>query len=104
MLVVVLALPQAAHPQGPACANDGQDCAVVAPERHVVTKLEYWKAALARPVEQRIGPAGTEMLDYLIQDNIRNSIANRPRAAVLAPDFLADVRQALCPELVHDFW
>lgn len=93
--MLALALPQAAHPQAPACASNGQDCAVVAPERHAVTKLEYWKAALARPVEQRIGPARAEMLDYLIQDNVRNSVPNRPRAAVLAPDFLADVRGAL---------
>ena len=95
MLVVALVLPLAAHPQVPTCANNGQDCAVVAPERHRVTKLEYWKAALARPVEQRIGPADAEMLDYLIQDNIRNSIPNRPRHAVLTPDFLADVHEAL---------
>jgi len=36
-----------------------------------------------------------ELLDYLTQDNIRNAIPNRPRPAVLAPDFLADVRAAL---------
>jgi hypothetical protein len=93
MLVVALALPQAAHPQVPACA--GQDCDVAVPARHAVTKLEYWKAALARPVEERIGPADAEMLDYLIQDNIRNSVPNRPRPAVLTPDFLADVHKAL---------
>jgi hypothetical protein len=94
MLVVALVLPQAAHPQVPACANNGQDCAIVVPERHMVMKLEYWKAALAKPLEQRIGPASAEMLDYLVKDNIRNSIPNRPRPAVLTPDFLADVREA----------
>ena len=94
-LAVALVLPQAAHPQVPVCANNGRDCAVAVPERHVVTKLEYWKAELARPVEQRIGPASPEVLDYLIQDNIRNSIPNRPRPAVLRSDFLTDVREAL---------
>jgi len=95
LLVVAMGLPQAANSQVPACASNGQDCAVVAPERHAVTKLEHWKAALASPVEQRIGPASPELLDYLTQDNIRNAIPNRPRPAVLAPDFLADVRAAL---------
>lgn len=94
-LAVALVLPQAAYPQAPACTNGGQDCAVAVPERHLVTKLEFWKTELARPVEQRIGRASAEMLDYLIQDNIRNAIPNRPRPAVLAPDFLADVREAL---------
>lgn len=97
MLAVALVLPHAAYPQGqgPACANNGQDCTVVAPERHAVTRLGYWKDALERPLEQRIGPADALMLDYLLQDNIRNAVPNRPRAAVLTPEFLADVRAAL---------
>lgn len=97
LLVAFALLPQAARSQAPvlACDNNGHDCTVAVPERHTVTKLEYWKQSLGRSIEQRIGPAAPEMLDYLIKDNIRNSISNRPRPAVLAPDFLDDVRLAL---------
>jgi hypothetical protein len=95
LLLAAAVLPQAAMAQVPACADNSQDCVVVVPERHVVTKQAYWKAALAKPVEQRIGPAPAELLDYLTQDNIRNSLPNRPHPPVLAPEFLAEVRDAL---------
>ena len=76
------------------CAHDGQDCKVVVPERHAVTTLDYWRESFARPVEQRIGLASAELIDYIAQDNVRNSIPNRPRIAALAPALLRDVQQA----------
>ncbi len=94
-LLLAALLPPAAHAQGQmVCVNGGEDCKVVVPERHAVTKLDYWQPAFAKPVEQRIGPASAELIDYLVQDNVRNSIPNRPRIPVLAPDFLRDVQQA----------
>jgi hypothetical protein len=93
-LALVLVLPQAAHSQVPACTGRGQDCGAVEPGRDAVRTLQYWKAALALPVEQRIGPAPAAMLDYLTQDNIKNSIPNRPRPATLAREFMRDVQQA----------
>ncbi|MBL8525550.1 MAG: hypothetical protein JNN20_17865 [Betaproteobacteria bacterium] len=50
---------------------------------------------MARPLQQRIGPAPEELLVHLNLDNIASGIANRPRHAVLAADFLADVRAAI---------
>jgi len=95
MLLTAALLPQASVAQVPACTGNGADCTVVVAERHAVTRLEYWRSALARPIEQRMGPASAELLDYITQDNIRNSVPNRPRPPVLAPDFLAEVRAVL---------
>ncbi len=94
-LLLALLLPQAAQSQGPAsCADNSQDCKAARPERHVATTLDYWRAALALPVEQRIGVASPEVIDYVTQDNIKNKIPDRPRIPRLAPDFLRDVQQA----------
>lgn len=98
MLPLAAAFPLAAQSQEQgqfACANGGQDCSVVAPERHVVTTLDYWRQSLARPAGQRIGPASAELLDYITRDNLKNSIPNRPRPPGLSADFLSDVRNAL---------
>jgi hypothetical protein len=94
-LLLAAALPSTVHSQGQMiCANEGQDCQAVAPERHAVTKIGYWAQELARPVAERIGPASAELIDYLTQDNVRNSIPNRPRIPALAPEFLRDLQQA----------
>ena len=87
--------PPPAQAQGQrVCADGGQDCRVVLPGRHAVTQSDYWQQAFARPVEQRIGPASAELIDYIARDNAKNSIPNKPRLPALTPDFLRDVRQA----------
>ena len=93
LLVVAAVLPQAAPPQGQAICTNGQDCAVVL-KNHVIKTRAYWKQAFARPLEQRIGAAPAELIDFITQDNIKNEIANRPRVPTVTPEFLRDVRQA----------
>lgn len=93
LLVAAAVLPQVAPPQGQATCTDGQDCAVVL-RNHVIKTRAYWQQAFARPLEQRIGPAPAELIDFITQDNIKNEIANRPRVPALTPEFLREVRQA----------
>jgi len=94
LLLVATVLPQAARSQGQiTCGSEGQDCAVVL-KQHVVKTRAYWEPAFAKPLEQRVGPASAEMIDFITQDNIMNSIGNRPRVPALTPEFLRDVQQA----------
>ena len=94
-LLLAALLPPAVQSQGQASCTDGDpDCRAARPQRHAVTTLAYWREAFAKPVEQRIGVASPEVIDYLMQDNIKNKIPDRPRIPGLAPDFLRDVQQA----------
>jgi hypothetical protein len=89
-------LPRTAHPQGQGqtgCGSADQDC-TAALKQHVIKTRAYWEPAFAKPLEQRIGPVSAQMIDFITLDNIKNSIANRPRIPALTPDFLRDVRQA----------
>ena len=94
-LLIAVVVPPGAHAQGPtACSDGGQGCKATLSERHAVTTLDYWRETFAKPVEQRIGPASPEMIDYVTQDNIKSNIANRPRIPRLAPDFARDMQDA----------
>lgn len=62
---------------------------------HITRKLAFWQDALAKPVTERIGPAPAELVDYLALDNTINGYANKPRAATLSAEFIADVRNAI---------
>jgi len=77
------------------CAYSDKECAGKALLGHAVTRLAYWQAALAKPVEQRTGVAPPELIEYLNYDNIKNGYPDRPRAAKLSADFLQDVQHAL---------
>lgn len=95
VLLVAAFLPLAGLAQGQVdCAVGGQDCALML-KQHVVKTRVYWEPSLAKPLEQRIGPASAELIDFMTQDNIRQSIPNRPRPATVAPEFLRDVQQAV---------
>jgi hypothetical protein len=91
-----LTLPLGAQQQvlGP-CADSDKQCLQKAQEASPVAKLPYWEDILKKPVDQRIGPASSELIEYLTLDNRKDGIPNRPRAAALSPDFLADVQDAL---------
>jgi hypothetical protein len=93
VLVGALVLPQVVLPQVPACTEAGPDCAVIL-KNHVIKSRAYWEQAFAKPIEQRIGPAAAELIDFITQDNIMQSFPNRPRPPSLAPEFLQDVQQA----------
>ena len=97
-LPVSVLLAEAAYSQQPAqvhCRHDDKECAAKAIQGHVITKLDYWKGAFARPVEQRIGAAPPELVEYLTLDNIQSGFPDQPRSAKLRQDFLRDVRAAI---------
>lgn len=77
------------------CAMDDRKCALAAGFAHVVKKPEFWRTAFAKPLEQRIGVAPPELVEFLMLDTIAQSIPSKPRAATVTPDFVADVTQAL---------
>jgi hypothetical protein len=77
------------------CRRDDKECAAAALKGHVVTKLDYWRRALERPVMQRIGAAPQELVAYLTLDNIKGGYPETPRPAALADEFLRDVHAAI---------
>lgn len=70
---------------------------------HPVRRVAMWKADLARPLDQRIGAAPRALVDYLTLDNVKQGYPQRPRAAVLEPAFLQDVKAAIA-ELPPSVW
>ena len=67
---------------------------VWAQRNHITRKLAFWQQAFAKPVEERIGSAPPELVNYLELDNIKEGLPNKPRSVILAPDFFSDVRDA----------
>jgi hypothetical protein len=82
------------------CADTDVACASKARQQHVVKKNEFWKRAMSLPVEKRLAAAPPELVDFLRLDNIAQSIQNKPRAPVLAPEFMREVMAAF-DELPH---
>lgn len=76
------------------CGWKDRDCARKAALSHVVRRPAFWAALLQAPLDQRIGAAPAELLEYVALDNIFQQIADRPHAASLPEDFMADVRSA----------
>ena len=76
------------------CADTDAECASKAGQQHVAKKIEFWKQALILPVEKRVAVAPPELVDFLRLDNIAQSIPNKPRAPVLAEDFVREVMAA----------
>ncbi len=77
-----------------ACAPGDRACAVAAIRANPAKNLAFWKDALAKPAGDRIGVAPPELVEILALDNIANDIPNKPRPALVAADFLGDVREA----------
>ena len=100
-LIVALALaasPGIANAQKPIrlpCGDADKDCAAKAQKDHAVTRLRYWERAMGKSVEQRIGIAPAELVEFLNLDNIANEIRDRPRAARPTPEFRRDVQRAM---------
>ena len=82
---------QAAFP----CRFDDKECAAKAVRGHPVTKVAYWQNALGVPVEERMGPAPPELVEYLKLDNIKNGYVSKPAAIHPPDDFVGDVRDAI---------
>jgi hypothetical protein len=93
-LLAALALPAAAHNPATACKPGDAACAAKVIEASPARKLEYWSAALARPVEERIGAAPRELIELLAVDNVAHRLPNKPAVPALSEEFLADVSAA----------
>lgn len=79
----------------PPCTGTVAECAAAAAKAHRVNRTEAWVEALKLPVDKRLGPASPEVLEYLTLANIAEGFREKPRPAILAPDFVADVRGAI---------
>jgi hypothetical protein len=93
-MVGALALSSLAQRPVAPCKPGDSDCAVKAIEANPARKLAYWSAAMAKPVGDRIGAAPRELIDLLTVDSVRLRQSNKPHAAVLGEEFLAEVRAA----------
>ena len=102
LCVALLAIAAHAQEARLPCAQGDKACAREALKRHPAKRLEFWKAALAKPVEQRIGPAPAALIEILALDNVANGYPNKPHPPRLTPEFLVDVQRALAgiPETV----
>jgi hypothetical protein len=85
------AAPEAKAP----CAFKDRECANRILSKSPVRTLDRWAPALALPLAERIGPAPQDLVDYLALDNIGSGFPQKPKAAKLSPEFLADARGAL---------
>lgn len=102
MRIAALALVLAGFAAGSAaqeavlgCAAGDKPCAIAKLRAHPARKLEAWKEAMARPIHERIGLGGKELVDYLAIDNLANSYPQRPRVPARDDAFLAEMRAAL---------
>jgi len=81
------------------CAKSDKPCLMKAMQASPVRTLDYWSRALATPLVERIGPAPPELVAHLEIDNVYYGYTQRPRAATLSPEFLADVKGAFADVL-----
>ena len=98
LLLIAIASPLTAFSQEqaqPACEGSEKECAAKALKDHVVTRVDFWRDALVKPILDRMGAAPPELVEYLNLDNIKNGFPNKPRAAKLTPDFRRDVHNAI---------
>jgi hypothetical protein len=85
----------------PCGANSAEGPAVATPDparaarANAIKQLSFWRAALAKPLEQRIGAAPAPLLEYVDLDNQQQGFPNKPRPPVLSAGFMRDVRAAL---------
>ena len=77
------------------CAPSDKACLFSELKAHPVRTQAFWKAALARPVNERFGPAPADLVAFLRLDNLANGFPEKPVASTLAPDFVADLKGAI---------
>lgn len=98
LALVAMLVAHAASAQAPLllpCRGGDMKCAFEARGKSPVRNKSFWAAALAKPVEQRLGVAPEELVVYLNLDNIASGVPNQPRAVPLAVDFMKDVDDAI---------
>jgi hypothetical protein len=87
-------VPVAAKAIAP-CAPRDVDCMLPIVRAHPIRQLGFWREALAKPVEQRVGPSPAALVEYLLLDNYTNGFPEVPRVAAPSAAFMADVRSAI---------
>lgn len=75
--------------------SDGRECLLAAMRAHPAKGAAFWKAVQARPMDERLGPAPPELVDYLHLDNAANGFPEKPRASRPSAEFMADMRGAI---------
>jgi hypothetical protein len=101
--LVILGSPAVAQDKPLPCPAGDSDCLVEAIVSSPAKKLEFWSAAMRKPMEDRIGVAPAELIEMLRLVNAVELRAQKPRATPVPREFLADVRRALSevPEAVR---
>jgi len=95
-LLFACSLPALAQPAAiAACPKGDRACLLGAMHAHPVKGEAYWKAALSRPVAERLGPAPAELVEFLHLDNAANGFPEKPRASRPSAGFMADMRGAI---------
>lgn len=72
-------------------------------QKHVAARIATWQAVVSVPVSERIGTAPPYLVEYINLDNILNGFPERPRAAKVEADLLADVKAAIA-DLPAEIW
>ncbi|MGE0356963.1 MAG: hypothetical protein AB7P08_08615 [Burkholderiales bacterium] len=94
-LLGAFAVPGLAQEPPSPCAEGDRPCFLEALRSQPARHRAFWQETLARPVAERLGPAPARLVEYIRLDNLANGFPEKPRASVLAADFLADVRGAI---------
>jgi hypothetical protein len=81
-------------PQLP-CAYDDKVCAWKVAQAHPVFTRKYWQASFDKPLEERIGAASPELIEFLHLGTILHSGDERPRSVQADADFVREVREVL---------
>jgi hypothetical protein len=81
--------------RGSPCQEGTPQCAMKARSQSPIRKIGFWKVALEKPLERRIGPAPAELATYLALDNIVQGIPIAPQSMSVSDDVLDDVKAAL---------
>jgi hypothetical protein len=78
----------------PPCAPGDKPCVLQLLKSHPAKRLATWKPALAKPVQDRVGPAPAALVELIALDNLANNFPNKPKPASPPADFVADLRAA----------
>ncbi|MCW5592790.1 MAG: hypothetical protein KIS74_11880 [Burkholderiales bacterium] len=75
--------------------KEGRECLLRAMRAHPAKSAAFWEAVQSRPIDERLGPAPAELVDYLHLDNAANGFPEKPRASRPSAEFMADMRGAI---------
>ncbi len=88
----------------PCPSGDIKACALEAGKAHPVKRMPFWQSRFAMPIEERVGPAPPELVQFLALDKLHRGIPGEPREHGDHPGLLADLRAAFddLPQVVRN--